>query len=443
MTLLNLLPSLRSAGIVGLDPDIWPAETHYDDRGRVMVGRVALEDIADEFGTPTYVLDAEDVRRRCRTYRKFLPEAEIAYAGKALLIRDVVRWVREEGLSLDVCSGGELAIAVAAGVDPREIILHGNAKTADEIRFALTVGVGRIVIDSLSEIALIAAYRQRPQTVLLRVMPDVDIHGHPALRIGVPGQKFGFPLGSDAIDNAVTSVLGHGLTLAGLHCHIGSQVTSTTPYVDAVHGMIGECERIRREHGLILTDLDLGGGHGVAYRIGDPELSVRDLADAIEDALDEACARNRFPRPKLTLEPGRAIVAHAGVTVYRVVSVKHLDDGRVIVAVDGGMSDNPRVALYGARYSAALVNRHPGGPRVTATVVGRHCEAGDELAVDVTLPADVHPGDVVAVPCTGAYHVGLGSTYNCVGRPPIVAVVGGRATQLVPRESIDDLLRRA
>ncbi|MFE3984990.1 diaminopimelate decarboxylase [Nocardia tengchongensis] len=444
MTLLEIFPSLRDGGIVPrLDPAIWPRETHYDADGRITVGGVALADIADQYGTPTYVLDEGEVRDRCQAYRTRFPDAEIIYAGKALLTRAVAEWITEEGLSLDVCSAGELAVALSGWADPRRIVLHGNGKPFAELETAVNCGVGRIVIDSLTEITLLSALAERPQRVLLRVTPDIDIDGHPAVRTGVTDQKFGFPIGSPAIQDAVDRIVRQpNLTLTGLHCHIGSQIYNTFPYGEAVRRMIGEMARIRDEFGLTLTELDLGGGHAVAYRGGDAEMNLAELADIIEDALDAACARHGFPRPGIALEPGRAIVARAGVTLYRVLSIKHVERGHTYVTVDGGMSDNPRVALYGARYDAVVANRHPTGPQMTATIAGRHCEAGDILARDVRLPADLRPGEVLAMPCTGAYHHSLASSYNGIGRPPIVAVRDGRSRELVRRETIDDLLSR-
>ncbi|QBJ95101.1 diaminopimelate decarboxylase [Rhodococcus sp. ABRD24] len=443
MTLLDIFPSLRTTMTPRLDPALWPVTTSHDDRGRISIGGVALDDIADQYGTPTYVLDEADVRHRCRTYRAAFPEAEIAYAGKALLIRAVADWITREGLSLDVCSAGELAIALSAGVDPRRIILHGNAKSATELRTAVDAGVGRIVVDSLTEIRLLASVAPRRQKVMIRVTPGIDIHGHHAVTTGVDDQKFGFPLSHNQTGEAARLVLEQpNLQLVGLHCHLGSQIADVECFRSAIARLVGQMAYIRSDHGVILTTLDIGGGHAVPYRPGDPQTDPAELAALVDDALDEACARNRFPRPQIVLEPGRAVVARAGVTLYRVVSIKTIPGGRTFVSVDGGMSDNPRVALYGARYDAAVANRHPTGRHTPMTVVGRFCEAGDILAVDVSLPVDLHPGDVIAVPCTGAYHHSLASSYNGVGRPPIVAVRNGNVRELVRRESVADLMGR-
>ncbi|WP_024803088.1 diaminopimelate decarboxylase [Nocardia sp. BMG51109] len=444
MTLLEIFPSLRSGmPSTRVDTAVWPCETHYDALGRIAIGGIALADIADQYGTPTYVLNETEVRDRCRAYRRHFPEAEIIYAAKALLTKSVAGWITGEGLSIDVCSGGELAIALAAGIDPRRIVLHGSGKPFAELEAAVAAGVGRIVIDSLTEITLLSALVSRTQQVLLRLSPDIDVHGHPAVKTGVADQKFGFPLGSAEADEAIERVLRQpALDLVGFHCHLGSQIHNPDHYGEAVRRLVAEMARVRDEFGAMPTQLDLGGGHAVAYRSGDAEMNLYELADIIEDALDAACARNRFPRPRISLEPGRAIVARAGVTLYRVMTIKHIEGGRTFVIVDGGMNDNPRVALYGARYDAVVANRHPTGPQMTATVAGRYCEAGDILAADVRLPADLRPGEIIAVPCTGAYHHSLASSYNGVGRPPLIGVREGRSRELVRRETAADLLAR-
>jgi diaminopimelate decarboxylase len=452
MTLLDFLPSLHRAAIPRIDPAIWPSTTTVDDLGRLCIGDVPLTDIADEFRTPAYVLDESDLRHRIRRYHTALRGVEIVYAAKSLLTTDVARWVTEEGAGIDVSSGGELAIVLAAGVDPARIVMHGNAKSVDELRDATEAGVGRLVMDSLMEIAYLACEVRRPQRVLIRVTPDIDICGHAAVTTGVNDQKFGFTLAGGAGDS--TRAGGHAveaakrilhqplLDLVGLHCHIGSQVTDPALYGEAIRRMITAMADIRAAHGVILTELNIGGGHGVPYVSGDPELDLTELGEIIEDALDWACAAERFPRPRVVVEPGRAISARAGATLYRVVSVKSQTGGRTFVAVDGGMSDNPRVTLYGAKYTVALANRHDVGPTQIVTVAGRHCESGDEIARDVELPADIHPGDLLAVACTGAYQHSMASNYNMVTRPPIVAVRHGRTHELVRRETTADLLAR-
>ena len=440
MTLPELLPSL---GCPGLDRRIWPSSTHIDDLGQLCVGGVPLAEVADEFRTPTYVLDESDFRGRIRRYRAALPSFSITYAGKALLTTTVARWVEEEGLGLDVCSAGELATALAAGMDPARIIMHGNAKTPDELREATQAGVGRVVVDSPLEIAFLAGQVRRQQTVLLRVIPGVDIGGHRAVTTGIEDQKFGFTIGGDHALNAVGRILNQPcLSLAGLHCPIGSQVADPALYGQAITRMVAVMADIRDRFGITLGELNIGGGHAVPYVCGDAELDLVHFADAVDESLASACAAAGFPRPQVIIEPGRAISARAGVTLYRIVAIKSQPGGRTFVAIDGGMSDNPRVALYGAKYTVALANRHAAAPSVQVTVVGRHCEAGDLIARDVSLPADIHPGDLLAVACTGAYHHSMASNYNTVGRPPLVAVADGRCRQLIRRETVTDLLSR-
>jgi diaminopimelate decarboxylase len=302
--------------------------------------------------------------------------------------------------------------------------------------------VGRIVVDSLMDIAYLSCEARRPQRVLIRVTPDVDIHGHAAVTTGVNDQKFGFTLGDGHLAEAVKRVMHQPLlTLAGLHCHIGSQITDPTLFGEAIRRMIATMADIRARHGVILPELNIGGGHGVPYVSGDPELDLAELSDLIDDALDSACAAERFPRPRIVVEPGRAISARAGVTLYRVIAVKSQAGGRTFVAVDGGMSDNPRPALYGARYTAVVCDRPDEEGRTVYTIAGKHCESGDVLIERIELP-ELHPGDLLAVPATGAYNASMASTYNQLPRPAAVMVSDGQARLVQRRETIEDLLAR-
>ncbi|MFE2974035.1 diaminopimelate decarboxylase [Streptomyces sp. NPDC059258] len=426
------------------DLSVWPASTARLPQGHVSVGGVSLADIADRFDTPAYVLDEEEIRARCRTYRAAFPQADVVYAAKAFLSRAMVRWIDEEGLGLDVCSAGELELAVTAGFPPERMVLHGNAKTPRDIETALRLGVGRIVVDSPSEIARIAALvgPAGRQKVMVRVVPGISAGGHEKIRTGTDGQKFGLSLTDGSAQHAIARVLGqHQLELTGLHCHIGSQITDVKPYLVAVRRMVGLMARVRESHGVTFPELDLGGGHGIAYRPGEPALDLTALARRLNAELSASCAAAGLPAPRLAIEPGRAIAAPAGVALYRVLAVKHTGP-TLFVAVDGGMSDNPRPALYGARYAPRLIGRPAAAEPVTATVVGRHCEAGDVLASDVLLPGDVRPGDVLAVPVAGAYQVSMASAYNLVGRPPVVAVHDGTARLLIRRETQEDFRRR-
>ncbi len=323
MTLFEIVPSLRHAVTPRIDRAIWPLTTRVDELGRLCVGEVPLTEVADEFGTPTYVIDEADFRHRIRRYRSALPEVRVTYAGKALLTTAIARWVAEEGAGLGVCSGGELATALIAGMDPNQIVVHGMATTPSELCNAANVGVGRMVVDSPTEVALLATDLRQPQAVQVRVSPDINFNEN------------------CAIQRVLDQPLLH---LVGLQCHIGSQVTDASLYGEAIRQMVPLMAEIRARHGVILTELNIGGGHGVPYASGDSELDLDALRDFIDDALDASCAAERFPRPTVVVEPGRAISARAGVTLYRVLWVQSQPGGPTSVVVDGGLSDNPRVA---------------------------------------------------------------------------------------------------
>ncbi|MFE9680951.1 diaminopimelate decarboxylase [Streptomyces sp. NPDC006285] len=440
MTVVNASePSVASTEL-----SVWPASTTELAHGDIAVGGVPLTEVARRFGTPVYVLDEAEVRERCRTYRHSFPDAEVLYAAKAFLCRAMTHWVDEEGLGLDVCSAGELELAVTTGFPPDRMVLHGNAKAPRDLDTALHLGVGRIVIDSPSEIARLAAAvgPNGHQKVMVRVVPGISAGGHDKIRTGTDDQKFGLSIADGSAQHAITRILDQPqLQLTGLHCHLGSQITSVEPYLVAVRRMVGLMMRLYEQHGLVLPELDLGGGHGIAYRPGEQSLDLTTLARRIRAELADTCATAGLPEPRLIIEPGRAIAGPAGVALYHVLAVKHTGE-HVFVAVDGGMSDNPRPALYGVRYAPRLVGRHSTAAPARVAVVGRHCEAGDVLASDVDLPGDVYPGDLLAVPVAGAYHLSMASGYNLVGRPPVAAVRDGHARLLVRRESLDDIRSR-
>jgi diaminopimelate decarboxylase len=428
--------------LTGLAADLWPHTAQLEADGDISVGGLRLSALAGRYGTPAYILDEADVRARCRAYADAFPGAEIAYAGKAFLCRAMAQWIAQEGLSLDVCSAGELAVARSVGFPADRIVLHGNAKTPHDLQDAVDYGVGRVVIDSASEIVRLAALSRRRQRVLIRVTPGVDAQAHRAVATGVEDQKFGFSLASGAAANAVRTVLAHPeLDLVGLHCHLGSQVTRPQAYELAARRLVRLMAAVRERYGVTLAELNLGGGHAVPYVAADEPFDLAGFADRIRRVVQAECAVRRLPVPRLVVEPGRAIVSRAMVTLYHVLAVKHVTGVRAFVAVDGGMSDNPRPALYGARYTVRAL-RPPGAGLEPVTVVGRYCEAGDVLAVDVPLPADTRPGDLLAVPGTGAYNHSMASNYNMVGRPPVVAVRDGAARLLVRRETDSDLLVR-
>ena len=428
--------------VTQLAPSLWPRTARVEPDGEISVDGLRLGSLAADWGTPAYILDEADVRHRCRGYASAFPDGEVAYAGKAFLCRAMARWVASEGLSLDACSAGELAVARAAGFPAHRIIMHGNAKTPQDLRAALDYGVGRIVVDNAQEITRLAALTPGRQRVLIRVTPGVDAHAHPAVTTGVEDQKFGFSLSSGAAADAVRRILDHPeLKLGGLHCHLGSQITDMTAYEAAARRLLAFMAEVRDRHGVTLSELNLGGGHAVPYVAGDPEFDLAEFAIRMRRVIGAECGKLRLTVPRLTVEPGRAIVNRAMLTLYRVIAIKQASGPHALVVVDGGMSDNPRPGLYGARYSVHAA-RPSHAPLRTVTVAGRHCEAGDLLAVDVPLPADIRPGDVVVVPGTGAYNYSMASNYNMVGRPPVIAVADGAARLIIRRETSSDLLLR-
>jgi diaminopimelate decarboxylase len=428
-----------------LDPAVWPVTAARTADGVLTLGGVDVRDLAAEFGTPAYILDEDDFRGRARAWREAFAGADVFYAGKAFLCTAVARWVAEEGLGLDVCTGGELAVAERAGFPAERLTFHGNNKSRRELERALAYGVGRIAVDSFEEIARLAALAEAAgvrQRVLVRVTPGVEAHTHEFVQTGQEDQKFGFSLASGAAAEAVRRVLAlPSLELAGLHCHIGSHIFDTRGFSLAAHRMVGLLAAIRDEHGVELPELDLGGGTGIAYTSADDPMPVAEFAAGLRAIVERECAAASLTVPRLSVEPGRAIAGPTTVTLYEVGTVKELPGLRTYVSIDGGMSDNIRTALYDARYTAVLASRRSTAEPHNVTLSGKHCESGDIVAHDVPLPADLAPGDLVAVPASGAYHRSMASNYNHVPRPPVVAVAGGAARVLVRRETEDDLLR--
>ncbi len=448
-------PPAAPEDLNALYPGIWPRGARRSG-GVLTLGGVDVRDLAAEFGTPLYVCDEEDVRSRCREYQEaFGPDGRVFYAAKAFCSRAVLRWVSSEGLGVDVCTGGELEVALSAGVPPEQITMHGNNKTLDELSRAVSAGVGHIVVDSFEEIARLAyltdpAPGGRPPgpprdtmakpSVLVRVTTGVEAHTHEFMATAHDDQKFGFSLASGAADEAVRRVIAlPGLSFAGLHSHIGSQIFDTAGFEVAAHRVVGLAVRIRDEHGIEITELDLGGGFGIAYTEEDDAPVVKELAQSLRDIVDGQCRAAGLARPRLTVEPGRGIVGPSTVSLYTVGTVKDVDGLRTYVSVDGGMSDNIRTALYDASYACALASRASAAPAMLSRVVGRHCESGDIVVRHAYLPSDLVPGDLLAVPATGAYCRSLASNYNHVARPAVVAVGAGAARTIVRRETLDDL----
>jgi len=449
-------PPAPPADLNALDPAIWPRGARRSG-GVLTLAGADVRDLAEEFGTPLFVLDEEDFRSRCRDFRQaFGDDAGVFYAAKAFCSRAVLRWVVQEGLGVDVCTGGELEVALQAGVDPEMITLHGSNKLMDELSRALAAGVGHIVADSFEEIARLAHFTEgstpgaappaadgagRRPRILVRVTTGVEAHTHEFVATAHDDQKFGFSLSSGAADEAVRRVLAApGLELAGLHSHIGSQIYDTAGFDVAAHRVLELAARISAEHGVQIAELNLGGGFGIAYTPDDDPADVKIIAQNLHDIVRGQCAAAGLPMPRLTVEPGRGIAGPGTVTLYEVGTVKDVDGLRTYVSVDGGMSDNIRTALYGSEYTCVLASRESAAPPMLSRLVGRHCESGDIVVRDTYLPADLVPGDLIAVAATGAYCRSMASNYNHVPRPPVVAVRGGVASVVLRRETVADLL---
>ncbi|GAA0406930.1 diaminopimelate decarboxylase [Streptomyces luteireticuli] len=434
------------ADLNALDPRVWSRTVARDAAGTVTVGGLDVGHLAEEFGTPAYFLDEDDFRARCRAWREaFGPDADVFYAGKAFLSRAVVRWLAEEELNLDVCSGGELSTALAAGMPAERIALHGNNKSTEEITRAVEAGVGRIVVDSFQEIVRVAHIAQKAgkrQRVQIRVTVGVEAHTHEFIATAHEDQKFGLPLAGGQAAEAVRRALKlDGLELVGVHSHIGSQIFDTSGFEVAARRVVGLLAEVRDEHGVELPEIDLGGGLGIAYTSEDDPREPHEIATALRAIVERECAAAGLAVPRLSVEPGRAIVGPTAFTLYEVGTVKELPGLRTYVSVDGGMSDNIRTALYDADYSVALVSRTSTAEPMLSRVVGKHCESGDIVVRDAFLPADLAPGDLIAVPATGAYCRSMASNYNHALRPPVVAVKDGTARVIVRRETEEDLLR--
>ncbi|AWB82128.1 diaminopimelate decarboxylase [Corynebacterium yudongzhengii] len=432
-----------------LPAHVWPQTATRDDDGVVHIGGVALTELAARYGTPLFVVDEADFRARCRAMAAaFHGAANVHYASKAFLTRTIARWVKEEGLSLDVASGNELAVALRAGFPAARITAHGNNKSTQFLRTCVEEKVGHVVLDNHGELAAladIAAEAGVRQPVMVRVKPGVEAHTNEMIATAHEDQKFGFSLADGAAWNAVTAVVDSPhLELVGLHCHIGSQIFDAGGFNLAAARVLELYGRVHDELDVRLPELDLGGGYGIAYTADQQPLDVEALAREMLEAVREHAEDAGIEAPTVLVEPGRAIVGPSTVTVYTVGFNKTIStsetDTRRYVAVDGGMSDNIRPALYGAQYDARLVNRRAAGKLTATRVVGSHCESGDILISDEDYPDDLTTGDLLAVANTGAYGYAMASNYNLFTRPAVVTVCDGEVTTMLRRETVDDLL---
>ncbi len=436
------------ADVNALEPRLWSAQTSKDAAGVLGVAGVSVDRIADEVGTPAYVIDEDDLRARARGFREAFGGGSVYYAAKSFICAAVARWVSAEGLGIDVCTGGELAVVQRAGVDLSTVGLHGNNKSMLELRQGLEAGVGRIIVDSFDEIGRLGALANKlgvRAPVMVRVTTGVEAHTHEYIATAHEDQKFGFSIASgDAASALQACHADPALDLVGLHSHIGSQIFDAEGFQVAARRALRLHAEFAHATGVELPELDLGGGFGIAYTTADSPSTPEALAAAMHAILQEECRVLGIAVPHLSIEPGRAISGPSAFALYRVGTVKRvaLDGGasRLYVAVDGGMSDNIRTALYAAEYSATLASRASQAPPTLSRVVGKHCEGGDILVRDEFLPADIAPGDLLAVPASGAYSRSMASNYNHVPRPPVVSVRDGVITTLVRRETIEDLL---
>jgi diaminopimelate decarboxylase len=441
------------AQLIELPANVWPRNAVRAADGVVRLAGVPVTELAAQYGTPLFVVDEDDFRSRCRDMvRAFGPNARIHYASKAFLCGEVARWVRDEGLCLDVCSGGELAVALHAGFPAERIALHGNNKSVIELEQAVAAGIGHVVVDSLAEIDRLEAVAGRAgvlQDVLVRITVGVEAHTHEYISTAHEDQKFGFSIaGGDAMAALTRVFEAQHLRLVGLHSHIGSQIFDIDGFEISARRMLRLLHDAATKFGVERTEqihiLDLGGGLGIAYLPSDDPPPLTDFAAKLGDIVATEAAQIGLPTPTIAVEPGRAIAGPGTVTVYEVGTIKDvtLDAGaqRRYISVDGGMSDNIRPALYQADYDCRLVSRSPAAGPVVARVVGKHCESGDIVVRDTWMPADVGSGDLIAVAATGAYCYSMSSRYNMLTRPAVVAVRDGRARLILRRETVTDLL---
>ena len=432
---------------------MWSSAVSFNQEG-LTIGGLTARTLANEFVTPTFFIDENHFRSRAQLWADALSAnfgdsaGTVYYAAKAFICTDVARWIREIGIGIDVCTGGELAVALAGGIDPKKIELHGNNKSVAEINRAVEVGVRVIVLDSLFEIERVSSAAKKAgvrQAVMLRLTPGVQAHTHQSISTAHEDVKFGFSIASGSAWAAISEVMSHPeLELRGFHTHIGSQIFGTDSFELAATRIIALMATFKDAYSTELPELDLGGGYAIAYLPDEKTVEPHDVLPALSALVKRECKAARLKLPLVSIEPGRNIVGPTTFTLYEVGTVKDvtLEDGgiRKYVSVDGGMSENMRTSLYDAEYFATLADRTSTAPLTQSRVVGKHCETGDIVIRDIKLPADIAPGDLLATPATGAYGRSMASNYNHVPRPPVVAIKDGKARVIVRRENEADLL---
>lgn len=428
--------------------------SHVKTGAELTISSIPVSALAKEFGTPSFIMDEADFRDRAAAWNTALNNAfgsnagTVYYAAKAFICVEVARWIKDIGIGIDVCTGGELAVALKGGIDPAKIEVHGNNKSVAEIEKAVVAGVGTIVIDSLYEIERVSAAATKHgvvQKVLLRLTPGIEAHTHESIATAHEDVKFGFSIASGAAWNAITQVRTHSsLELRGFHAHIGSQILETESFEISAQRLIELLAKYRDEYSAELPELDLGGGYGIAYLPGETNLDPALTMKALAEVVSSQCTAHKLSIPRISIEPGRAIVGPTMFTLYEVGTIKDvtLENGAIrrYVSVDGGMSDNLRPALYDAQYFAALANRASSAPKISSRIVGKHCETGDIVIREIELESDIVPGDLLATPATGAYGRSMATNYNHVPRPPVIAVKDGKARVILRRETEADLL---
>ncbi len=421
-----------------------------NEKGHLTLGGADTVELARTYGTPLYVFDENDIRNNCREFKNAFVEhyggnAKVYYASKAFSCKEMYRIADSEGICADVVSGGELYTAIAAGFPAEKIGFHGNNKTPEELCYAIDMKVGRIIVDNIYELYTVndlAKDKDRCQKILLRIKPGIDCHTHDYIKTGQIDCKFGFALeNGEAMEAAKIATAMENVELVGIHCHIGSQIFETQPFVDAADIMVGLANNIRESFGKTLTEINFGGGYGIKYLNSDCPGSKNESIALLCSAVKEACEKYTFPLPTLSIEPGRAIVGASTLTLYKIGVVKTIKDVRTYVSVDGGMSDNPRYALYQAEYEAIIANKADKPRDFTATIAGKCCESGD-LIQEHTQIQTPEVGDILAVLSTGAYNYSMASNYNRIPRPAAVMIKDGAARIVIERETYDDLIRK-
>ena len=420
-----------------------------NEKGNLTVGGVDATELVKEYGTPLYVMDERTIRGHCRTFQKSIEDnyggnGLTVYASKAFNCKEMCRIIKDEGLGIDVVSGGELYTALSVDFPPERIVFHGNNKTEEEIKTALEAGVGRIVVDNLFELRTIEQMAQRLNKnagVMIRIKPGIDAHTHNFIRTGQIDSKFGFALETGEAFGAVKEVLEQkNVTLKGIHCHIGSQIFEIEPFKAAAEVMLGFMAKVKEELSYEIKELNLGGGFGIRYLIDDDAKLYKTFMEQVSVTVKETCKRLKLNIPFIMIEPGRAIVGPAGTTLYTIGAVKTIPGIRNYVSVDGGMTDNPRYILYQSEYSIAVANKIDKPADYVATIAGRCCESGDLIQEDAKIQTP-EAGDILAVFCTGAYNYSMASNYNRVPRPAVIMIKDGKPRLIIKRESYEDMVK--